>query len=169
MTPGRPTRGQTVGQYEWVTKANPDVIRAACPADYDTIAAVIDDWWGRPVLPSLPRLFLNHFHQTSLIAEGADGLSGFLIGFVSPSKTDEAYIHFVGVHPQARNNGLAGTLYERFFQIARNHNRHIVTAVTSPVNQTSVLFHQRLGFTVRGPVPDYNGPGRDLVTFERHI
>jgi hypothetical protein len=26
-----------------------------------------------------------------------------------------------------------------------------------------------MGFAVTGPVPDYNGPGRDFVTFERPL
>jgi L-amino acid N-acyltransferase YncA len=30
----------------------------------------------------------------------------------------------------------------------------------------SIRFHAALGFTVGGPVRDYNGPGRDMVTFE---
>jgi len=152
-----------------VTAPGPYVIRSASPADYDAIAAVVDDWWGRPVLPSLPRLFLDHFHRTSLVAEGRHGLSAFLVGLVSPSEADQAYVHFVGVHPVVRNSGLARALYDRFFQVAREHDRHLVKAVTSPVNQASIAFHRRLGFTVRGPVPDYNGPGRDLVTFERRI
>jgi hypothetical protein len=37
-------------------------LRTATPADYDAIAAVVDDWWGRPVRRMLPRLFLDHFH-----------------------------------------------------------------------------------------------------------
>lgn len=82
-----------------MTVSGPYVIRSARPADYDAIAAVVDDWWGRPVLPSLPRLFLDHFHRTSLVAEATHGLNAFLVG----------------------------------------------------------------------PVPDYDGPGRDLVTFERRI
>ncbi|WP_342671394.1 GNAT family N-acetyltransferase [Nonomuraea candida] len=82
-------------------------LRSATPADYDAIAAVVDDWWGRPLLPALPRLFLDHFHRTSLIAEGPSGMTGFLIGFLSPSLPDEAYIHFVGVSPGARKSGLA--------------------------------------------------------------
>ena len=152
-----------------MTAPGPYVIRSASPADYDAIAAVVDDWWGRPVLPSLPRQFLDHFHRTSLVAEGRHGLSAFLVGLVSPSEADQAYVHFVGVHPVVRNSGLARALYDRFFQVAREHDRHLVKAVTSPVNQASIAFHRRLGFTVRGPVPDYNGPGRDLVTFERRI
>lgn len=152
-----------------MTDANRNDIRPARAADYDAIAAVVDDWWGRPVLPYLPRLFLDHFHRTSLIAEAPDGLNGFLVGIVSPSELDQAYIHFVGVRPRARDQGLARTLYDRFFRIARSHDRYVVKAITSPVNHASIAFHQRLGFRVAGPVRDYNGPGQDLITFERVI
>ncbi|MFI7004033.1 GNAT family N-acetyltransferase [Nocardia sp. NPDC050175] len=145
------------------------VIRAARPADYDAIAGVVDAWWGREVLPVLPRLFLDHFHRTSLVAETAERLSGFLIGFPSPSEPDEAYIHFVGVHPDSRKSGLARELYERFFGTARAHGRRVVTAITAPANETSIAFHRRMGFTVDGPVPDYNGPGRHLMTFHRIV
>ena len=44
-------------------------LRPARPEDYERIAAVADDWWGRPILQVLPRLFLDHFHRTSLVAE----------------------------------------------------------------------------------------------------
>lgn len=145
------------------------VLRPALAADYDAIAAVVDDWWGRPVLGSLPRLFLDHFHRTSLVAESANGLDGFLVGMVSPSEPDQAYIHFVGVHPRARSLGLARTMYQEFFRIAGQHGRSVVHAITSPVNQVSIAFHRRMGFTVKGPVPDYNGPGHDLVVFERSV
>ncbi|MBF8187421.1 GNAT family N-acetyltransferase [Nonomuraea sp. K274] len=144
-------------------------LRTATPADYDAIAAVVDDWWGRPILPSLPRLFLDHFHRTSLVAEGPEGMAGFLIGFVSPSEPDEAYIHFVGVAPAARTSGLARTMYERFFDLARHHDRQVVKAITAPVNQTSIAFHRRMGFQVGDPVPGYNGPGTSLVTFVRPL
>lgn len=160
-----------------VQKVNGPVIRAARADDYDAIATVIDDWWGRSVLSHLPRLFLDHFHRTSLVAEvpvtrmrePTDWLAGFLIGFLSPSESDEAYIHFVGVDPQSRKSGLARELYERFFAIARANDRHIVKAITSPGNDASIGFHRHLGFTVTGPVRDYNGPGHHLITFERKI
>jgi ribosomal protein S18 acetylase RimI-like enzyme len=144
-------------------------LRPATPADYDALAAVVDAWWGRPVLASLPRLFLDHFHRTSLVAEGPDGMAGFLVGFLSPSALEEAYIHFAGVSPAARGSGLARTMYERFFALARAHDRRVVKAITSPVNTASIAFHRRMGFTATGPVPDYNGPGAHLVTFERAI
>lgn len=144
-------------------------VRRARPSDYDRIAVVIDAWWGRPILSSLPRLFLDHFHRSSFVAENDDGLTGFLVGIVSPSEVDQAYIHFVGVHPHARSIGLARNLYEEFFQVARAQQRHVIRAITAPVNAVSIAFHERLGFTVTGPVRDYNGPGHDMMVFERQV
>jgi ribosomal protein S18 acetylase RimI-like enzyme len=144
-------------------------VRAADAADYDAIAAVIDQWWGRPVLASLPRLFFDLFHRTSLVIDGPDGPEAFLVGILSPSDPEQAYIHFVGVAPGARGRGLARLLYDEFFALARAGGRREVRAVTSPVNTGSVAFHRSLGFAVTGPVPGYNGPGRDLIVFRRPL
>ncbi|HMH91610.1 MAG TPA: N-acetyltransferase [Streptosporangiaceae bacterium] len=143
--------------------------RAARPADYDAIAAVVDDWWGRPVLGALPRLFLDHFHDSSLAVDGAAGLQAFLVGILSPSQPDRAYIQFVGVSPAARGRGLARQLYEEFFALARGDGRRLVSAVTAPVNSGSVAFHRAMGFTVTGPVAGYDGPGHDKIYFERRL
>jgi len=153
--------------------ARPDIgplaSRPARPEDYDAIAAVIDQWWGRPVLASLPRLYLDHFHSTSLVVDGPDGLVAFLIGILSPAQPQHAYIHFVGVAPTARQAGLGRRLYEEFFALARADGRRAVGAVTAPANAGSIAFHRSMGFAVTGPVPDYNGPGRDFVVFERPL
>lgn len=94
-------------------------LRTARAADYDDIIAVVDDWRGRPVHTALPRLFLDHFHQTSLIAErSGGGLAGFLIGFYSPAQRDCAYIQFAGAAPEERGSGLARSLYWAFFDMA---------------------------------------------------
>lgn len=137
----------------------------------------MDDWWGRPVRAVLPRLFLDHFAPTSLVAEeagpgqaaGEPRLAGFLVGFMSPSRPREAYIHFAGVSPDHRRAGLARQLYARFFELARADGRDLVRAITPPRNEVSIAFHSSLGFTVTGPVPDYHGPGADRVLFERRL
>jgi ribosomal protein S18 acetylase RimI-like enzyme len=144
-------------------------LRAARPEDYDAIAAVVDQWWGRPIVGSLPRLFLDHFHRTSLVAETAEGLAGFLVGLVSPSVPSRAHVHFVGVAPDARNGGLGRRLYSEFFALAAYQGAASVTAITSPVNHGSVAFHRRLGFSVDGPVPDYDGPGKAMMVFRRAL
>jgi ribosomal protein S18 acetylase RimI-like enzyme len=142
------------------------IVRPARPADYDAIVAVADAWWGRPVTAALPRLFLDHFSGSSLVAEDGEDLAGFLVGFMSPGPPAEAYIHFAGVHPACRGTGLARRLYGQFIAAARADGRRVVRAVTSPANDGSIRFHRAMGFTAGGPVGDYNGPGRDMVTFE---
>ena len=144
-------------------------IRTARPEDYDPIAAVVDEWWGRPILAALPRLFFDHFHETSLVAERDGELAGFLVGILSPSDPGEAYIHFVGVAPTARGSGLGARLYAEFFARAAADGRRTVEAVTSPVNEASIAFHRRMGFAVRGPVPDHNGPGNAMIVFQADI
>jgi hypothetical protein len=73
-------------------------LRTARAADYDGIIAVADDWWGRPVHRALPRLFLDHFHDTSLIAERSGGeLAGFLIGLCRLARSETASYHLHGV------------------------------------------------------------------------
>ena len=154
----------------------PDGLRTAVPADYDAIIQVVDRWWGRSMVSALPRLFLDHFHGTSLVAPAGPqapapdrGLSGFLVGFPSGSLPEQAYIHFVGVSPQCRGDGLGRLLYQTFFEAARDAGLRVVSAVTSPVNAPSIAFHRSMGFEVEGPVAGYNGPGNDLVTFHRQL
>ena len=144
-------------------------LRAARPGDYEPISAVADDWWGRPILGALPRLFLDHFHRTSLVAERDDIMVGFLIGFCSPSEPDEAYIHFLGVAPADRRQGLARQLYEAFFSLARADRRTVVSAVTSPVNAGSIAFHRRMGFTVTDPATARGAQSDGLVRFRRSL
>jgi ribosomal protein S18 acetylase RimI-like enzyme len=84
---------------------------------------------------------------------------------MSPSAEDEGYIHFVGVHPDHRRSGLARRMYERFFDLARRNDRSVVTAVTASVNETSIAFHRRMGFSVTDPIEGYNRRGTTMVVF----
>ena len=144
-------------------------VRPARPEDFDTIIAVLDDWWGRPASRDLTRLFLDHFCGTSLIAEHGGELAGFLIGFLSPAKSVQAYIHFAGVAPTWRGAGLARSLYKQFFDQARQDGRTVIKAITSPQNGPSIAFHQAMGFTASDPIQDYDGPSLDRVVFVRSV
>jgi ribosomal protein S18 acetylase RimI-like enzyme len=120
--------------------------------------------------PMLPKLFFVHFEGTSFVMDDDEGqLAGFLIGFLSQTEPDEAYIHFVGVAPEHRGEGLGRALYERFFEEAREHGRKRVRCVTSPVNTSSVTFHEKLGFVVDRVAEEYDGPGEDRVLLVKHL
>ncbi len=135
-------------------------VRRARAEDYDCIVALVDEWWGRPVGSCLPRLFQDHFWSTSRIVEDRLGLAAFLIAFLSPSRPRLAYVHFVGVRPDHRGSGLARELYEGLARHAQEQGCTELRAITAPGNTGSIRFHKGLGFTVSGPVADYNGPGR---------
>src|SRR5512138_1437536 len=106
------------------------IIRHAEPSDYQPIISVLDEWWGgRKMADMLPKLFFVHFRPTSFVAEHNGTVAGFVTGFVSQTHPDEAYIHFVGVHPQFRERGLARALYERFFAAVTSLGCHTVRCV----------------------------------------
>lgn len=143
--------------------------RMVVEEDYFKVINVLNDWWGgRQMTHLLPRLFFEHFQTTSFIVENEDSLAAFLIGFVSQTHPSEAYIHFVGVNPNLRKTGLAKHLYERFFATVRNMGCRTVRCITSPVNEGSVAFHKRMGFSVL-VATDYAGAGQDRILFSKDI
>jgi L-amino acid N-acyltransferase YncA len=156
--------------------------RRPIEADHPVLVGQVDDWWGgRKMHELLPRLWFQHFTRTSLVAEDAEGrLVGFLVGFVSPDRPDEAYIHMVGTSPNHRRTGLGRRLYDRFFEDMRALGVRRVRAVTWPGNQVSVRFHRAMGFVPSdGPgtqnlygtpaYPDYDADGDDRVAFSREL
>ncbi|TJZ53144.1 GNAT family N-acetyltransferase [Streptomyces piniterrae] len=162
-------------------------LRHPAASDHPRLQVALADWWGglggdagvlqRQLL--VPRLFLQHFAETSYLVEGDDGaLRAFLIGFLSQTEPKTAYIHFVGVCPEGQRGGLGSALYHRFFDTARGHGRTQVRCITSPTNLNSIAYHTRMGFRlepgdrVEGGVPvhgDYDGPGLDRVSFVRDL
>ena len=154
-------------------------IRPIEPSDYPSIISVVNEWWGgRNMADMLPKFFFIHFRQTSFVAEHDGNIVGFLVGFVSQTFGNEAYIHFAGVHPEFRKKGLGCALYERFFEAAKKVGCSVVRCVTSPINKGSVSFHLRLGFStepskigIEGiPVAEnYDGRGGDRVLFHKTL
>ena len=145
-------------------------LRGLSPDDYPYVIARLDDWWdGRAMSGLLPRLFVDHFHNTSFVAvDGNDETVGFLVGFLSPADPTAAYVHFIGVDPRLRGQGVGRRLHHEFAQLAAADGRTRIMAVTSPENLDSITFHTGLGFSARLD-PEHDGPGRDLVVLERSL
>jgi ribosomal protein S18 acetylase RimI-like enzyme len=154
-------------------------IRPISERDHAPIVAVVNEWWGgRQIAGLLPRLFFAHFQDTSFAIEDAGRVIAFLIGFVSQTNPRQAYIHFVGVHPEYRKHGLGKQLYELFFETARARSCDSVHCITAPINSGSIAFHRRMGFQIEKSeqqhdgvafTADYDGPGQDRVLFVRRI
>jgi ribosomal protein S18 acetylase RimI-like enzyme/catechol 2,3-dioxygenase-like lactoylglutathione lyase family enzyme len=162
-------------------------LRQAREDDYPAISAALQSWWTQPGLSAagareraalVPRLWLQHFSTTSLVAEQGGGVIGFLVAFFSADRPDEGYIHFVGVAPDARRRGIGRGLYEGFFELCRRAGRTRVRCITSPQNALSIAFHEAMEFEVepggQGPGPvlakaDYDGPGVHRIAFVRGV
>ena len=154
-------------------------IRHAEPSDYDAIISALNDWWGgRLMSDMLPRLFFVHFRGTSFVAQENGEIIGFLVGFLSQTFAEEAYIHFAGVRPDSRRRGVGRALYERFFEAMKQHGCTLARCVTSPVNKTSIAFHTRIGFQIEPQnkiadgvaiYPNYDGPANDRVLFVKRL
>jgi len=152
-------------------------IRHCRPDDHADVIAVVKEWWGgRDLAWALPRLFFDHFNDTSFVTRRQGDLAGFLIGFMSPNRRDEGYIHFVGIHPDFRKISLASRLYHLFYDCCRENQRSTVRSCTSPVNTGSIDFHTRMGFEILPgdgiidgvPVAsDYNRPNDHKVLFQK--
>ncbi|MGG3572594.1 GNAT family N-acetyltransferase [Bacillus gobiensis] len=154
-------------------------IRNVQSSDYYIISPLINDWWGgRQMSDMLPKLFFDHFQNTSFIAEKEGEIIGFLIGFLSQSSPADAYIHFVGVHPDYRKQQIGKQLYVEFFREVKENGRSIVRCITSPVNKASIDYHTRMGFiiekgdkTVDGisVKSNYDGQNHDRVLFLKQL
>jgi ribosomal protein S18 acetylase RimI-like enzyme len=158
------------------------VLRRPVEEDHPRLVDKVDDWWGgRRLHPLFLRMWFRHFTSTSWVAEAPDGrIVGFLVGFISPDRPDEAYIHMVATSPNHRRSGLGRTLYERFFEDVGDRGVRRVIAITWPGNRVSVGFHRAMGFApADGPgtqnlygtpaYPGYDADGEDRVVFTREL
>ncbi|RIW32511.1 GNAT family N-acetyltransferase [Bacillus salacetis] len=154
-------------------------IRRVRGSDYYTLSPLINEWWGgRNMSDMLPKLFFDHFTNTSFIAEKNGEIAGFLIGFLSQSQPDESYIHFAGVHPEFRKHNIGKELYNKFFNVVKQNGRTVIRCVTSPVNKVSIAFHTRMGFAIEEGDKkmdgvhvntNYDGTNQDRVLFIKHL
>jgi ribosomal protein S18 acetylase RimI-like enzyme len=155
-------------------------IRNIKSTDYQLVITNLNEWWGgRKMSDMLPKLFFDHFPSTSFIITKGDEVLAFLVGFISQKNKKEAYVHFIGVNPKYRKQGLAKSLYQFFFKVVAAKEITSVTCVTSLQNEVSIAFHQQMGFLIKlgdkkneegiDYFSDYDGLGEDRVVFSINI
>lgn len=154
-------------------------IRHLTKSDFDYLLTVIDNWWGWPTSFKFHPVYLYQFGNTAFVMEDNGKVVGFLVGFISQTDPQEAYIHLVATEPQFRNKGIGRALYKHFFAevLARGCCR--VRAITMPINRESIAFHKQLGFRiwedcafeVEGvkAIKNYSGPGQHRVVLIKDL
>jgi GNAT superfamily N-acetyltransferase len=157
-------------------------LRRPTEDDQPRLAGVVDHWFGgRRVWPLLARSWFRHFAGTSWILEDADGAPiGFLIGFLSPGRPEEAVLHLIAVEPNQRRRGVGRRLVAAFLDDATTGGARTVRAVGWPDDRVAYEFFRALGFQPDdGPGsqnlyglpgwPDYEFPGEDRVILVRPV
>ncbi|MBP1997022.1 GNAT family N-acetyltransferase [Paenibacillus eucommiae] len=145
--------------------------------DCGAILEVASDWWGSNYSSDMfSKWFINHFRETCLLAEENGKMIGFIMGFLSQTKPDEAYIRIVMVDPAWRGKGVGRALYEKFFKNTEVLGRNTIRCVTAPRKKDSITFHARLGFSIEPQeqeidgIPtclNYDGRGGNRVVFKK--
>lgn len=142
--------------------------RPVAAGDFATARAVVDDWMGRPVGLVMHRLFFDQLGSSGVWLEQRGTVAGFLLGLVSETEPDLAYVHFHAVDPARRRQGVGRRLYAEFAARAGARGCRRVRALAPLWNAPSIAFHERLGFT--GELRrDHVGPGEDRIVFERAL
>jgi len=157
-------------------------LRRPTESDHASLVAAIDDWWGgRRVRHLLPRLWFRHFSGTSWLAEHAGGRPvGFLVGFTSYDRVDEAQLYLLGVDPNHRRRGIARALEAAFAADARSAGAQVIRAEIPPGDPVALRALRALGFAIDtgpGSTPihgtpafaDHDGPGEDRVVLVRRL
>jgi GNAT superfamily N-acetyltransferase len=145
--------------------------------DCENVLKAAASWWGSDYSSDmLTRWYIHHFRETCLLAEENGRMIGFIIGFLSQSEPDEAYIRIVMVDPAWRGKGIGRALYESFFERVCVLGRNVIRCVTAPGKKDSIAFHTRLGFMIEPQdqvlegVPvflNYDGRGANRVVFKK--
>ena len=133
---------------------------------------------------SIYHLFTKFFQNTVFVAEiihnGHKIVIGFLIGFISQSKSDECYIHLLCVDPEFRGRGIASNLIKNFCDVVTQEGCKKIYLITKPINQKAINFYQKIGFNVvsasktvkiRGMdvYEDYDGFGEHMVVLKKEL
>ncbi len=155
-------------------------LRRPTETDHPRLVRLVDEWFGgRRVHHLLGRMWFRHVASTSWLAEGGtDQPVGFLIGYVSQDRPNEAVLHLVAVDPNHRRRGIGRDLVEAFEADVVARGAMITTALAWPDEPIAVAFFRALDFApYDGPgsqnlygtpaIADYEADGGDRIVFSR--
>ncbi|MCB1326838.1 MAG: GNAT family N-acetyltransferase [Spirochaetales bacterium] len=148
-------------------------------ADFNWIREHIYDFWDSEEMVEFHHsIFVREFRETAFVIHDPREkiVVAYLLGLLPPGR-DYGYVHLVATHRLHRRHGLAGDLYEHFFEICRNAGLKHVRAITRIRNHASIAFHRELGFlragnVLSGGVPvarNYSGHGEDRYLFIKDL
>lgn len=127
-------------------------IRPATVEDGAAIWRLVDAMDGLETNTCYAYLLLaSHFGETTLVAERAGALAGFVAGYRPPSQPEEIFVWQIGVAASARGLGLGGRLLDALVAQPACQDARYLTATVSADNSASLALFR--GFASRHRVP----------------
>lgn len=131
---------------------------------------------------SIYHIFVKFFNKTSLVVENTENnaITGFLLGFISQDKTNEAYIHLLCIDKSLRGEGLALKILDKFIEVVTSRGCNKISLISKPNNKRAIKFYLKHGFksyssneTIKedgiNVFKGYDGHGCDKVLFYKDI
>ena len=97
------------------------------------------------------------FADTSIVAEQAGRIAGFVMGYRPPQRPDAVFVWQIGVAPEARGRGLGSLVLDRLLRSdACSRVRFLETNVT-PSNHASRALFEGLARRLHAPIEELEG------------
>ena len=102
-----------------------------------------------------------------IVAEGRDGIHGFLLGVIE--RAYEARILILAVDEEARGRGVGARLVRLFEERFRARAIRRINLEVRIGNETAIRLYERLGFERRKILPKYYADGEDAYLMTKLI
>jgi L-2,4-diaminobutyric acid acetyltransferase len=117
-------------------------------------------------------LLCHHFHDTCVVAEGREGLLGFLSAYLPPGRPDTVFCWQVAVHPDARGRKWGLEMLRELLRRPGLARVAYLEATVGPSNLASAGLFRALARSLEAPCEesvlfDRNLFGRDAHEDER--
>lgn len=141
----------------------------AGPGDLEAITRIEKSSFDREAYSeALLEAFLGEREFTTLVAE-EDGTALAYATMFAAEGGEEARVVSIAVLPAQRSHGLAQLLMGELEAAARKGGRRRMTLEVGVTNVAAINLYLKLGFRIRGTIPDYYGKGRDALYMEKPL
>lgn len=130
----------------------PDEVPVALEVARGAVEAPRDDYW-------------------SIAAREGNRLLGYVTFGHVPCTLSTWDLYWIVVDPAAHRRGIGRMLLEQCEQTVRAEGGHLLVVETSsrPEYDSARLFYEHVGYERRATIPEYYGPGDDLVIYTNYL
>ncbi len=157
------------------------LVRNTFPGDFLEVARKSKEWADIVIeRESIYHILTEHFRSTCFIAEDRGEMLGYLLGYRSQSRPEQALVHLVQVAPRLRGNGIGRRMFNQFQATVKAMGCTRIATHSRPENNDCNRFYKAMGFEMAAgentvevngmpAVKDYNGPGKHRVVWFKNI